>query len=418
MELPPSNESPLDASITGPAEQQSRSRQSDSLSELTTDAIIHRRPQARWSGQRRFKYFVTGVLAPIGCFAMVWIGMSTHVDAPWQSGKIDMYASLLLEEYSLLPFMPLLIFSMVAMTASCFYPKSLKWPAIRVGIYGGGILSIQYLLLIVFATSFFTFAAAVVVGPALALVTYVAAKLMPRARRIAIWQIMLLTAVVAAFAAGIAAMQQDVQNIGRGGAMNILLMAIFWTLVATPLLNCISYVRASVGLLRAPEVEGDRSKDQLQIWSLCSAWLLGFGASWKFSLDAMLAEYAKLPTVEPQCYVSAAAAHGHPRFVGVARIATEAAASDLLPAYPINLQMCRLKFLEFALAAAFPRVHRWVRWTYNALGPRAAAVCRSNVWLADASYVALKPLEWLAELLRMTAKVSLQRVTALYLRQP
>ena len=170
----------------------------------------------------------------------------------------------------------------------------------------------------------------------------------------------------------------------------------------------------AVGVLRTidaplccPKVDGKSCH-----WAV--GWLLAYAASWKYSLDAMLAEYAKLPTVEPKCYVSAAAAHGHAQFVGVAQFRELDAVCDLHSAYPVNMQMCRLKFLEFALAAALPGVHRAVRRAYNACGPRAAAACRSNVWLADASYLALKPLEVVAELLRIVARVPLRELTRLY----
>lgn len=368
--------------------------------------------ELRWSGQRRFKYFVTGVIGPIGCFGLVWSGMNARLDPLWQSGEVKTYATLLLEKRELLPFMPLLTCSMISMSLVCLHPRLSDWLLVRVGIYSGAILSTQYLLCVVFATSFFTFVLAAIVGPALAFTTYLAAKLMPQARRTTIWQLMLLTTVVAAITAAVAA--SGINQSSRGSVLNTALAWGFWTLVAVPLLNCLTYVRASFGLLHSRAHLKLSGTDKLKFVALCSGWFVGFAASWKLSLNAMLADYAALPTVEPSCYVSAAAANGHRRFVGVAQFAAAKAACDLHPAFPVNLQMCRLKFLEFALAAASPRLHAVVRRAYNALGPGAASVCRSNVWLADAGYVGLKPLEWLAELLRRFAKVALPRVAELY----
>ncbi len=112
--------------------------------------------------------------------------------------------------------------------------------------------------------------------------------------------------------------------------------------------------------------------------------------------------------------MSAAAACGHERFVGVTQFRDEQLDGNARMKAPVNLQMCRLKFLEIALEAAVPTIHRGIRRAYNAAGPHAAAVCCRSKWFADASYVMLKPLEWLAELLRIFAGVSSRRVRRLY----
>ena len=372
-------------------------------------------PILQWSGQRRFKYFVTGVIGPIFCLAMAWCGLSARVDALWQSGELDTYLKLMLEPPALLPFIPMLIFSMLALGTCCFWPQLANKLWVRVGVYGGGILSTQYLIFAVFAGAFFPFICAVVVGPLLALATYVANKLMPRARRITIFQIMLLTTVVAVFAAACMWLAPALYPEGLGDIGEVVFGCVFWVLPALPLLNAITYVRAAFAILRSPALATVPAREQNRLIAMSSAWLLGFGASWKFSLDAMLAEYARLPTSPPSCYVSSAAACGHPRLVGVTQF-TCAGNQSCDVDFPVNMQMCRLKFLEFALAALSPCLHRLVRHTYDRVGPRAAAVCRSNVWFADASYLALKPAEAMAYLLQMHARVSSQRVREIYVR--
>lgn len=79
---------------------------------------------------------------------------------------------------------------------------------------------------------------------------------------------------------------------------------------------------------------------------------------------------------------SSAAAHGHHWLVRAESAAGGSAA--------VNLQMRRLKLLEFALAAACPRLHRFARRSYNRLGPPLARICRRTAWLADAAYAALE----------------------------
>jgi hypothetical protein len=170
-----------------------------------------------------------------------------------------------------------------------------------------------------------------------------------------------------------------------------------------------------MALLRSPALVDIQTSQSRKLLVLTFGWLLGFGASWKFSLDAMMAEYSKLPTAPPSCYISSAAACGHPRFVGVTQFSKLNRVSDCRAAFPLNAQMCRLKFLEFALAAFSPNLHRLVRRAYDVIGPRAAAVCRRNVWFADASYMALKPVEFAAYLVQVSSRVSSRQVCRLYM---
>ena len=76
--------------------------------------------------------------------------------------------------------------------------------------------------------------------------------------------------------------------------------------------------------------------------------------------------------------------------------------------------MQRLKFLEFALAAAIPVVHRMVRLGYNHYGPPLAEFCRSSVWLCDLAYVMLLPLESLAKLVQRFAGVNESQIAQIY----
>ena len=78
----------------------------------------------------------------------------------------------------------------------------------------------------------------------------------------------------------------------------------------------------------------------------------------------------------------------------------------VLSMIPINRQMCRLKFLEFALLAFSPRLHRRIRSFYDLFGPKAAKICQRNVWFSDATYVLLKPIEFVALILSMFAGIS------------
>lgn len=369
----------------------------------------------RWSNQQRFKYFVTGVVGPAACFIATICGLNVRITSLWQSGELEVYLWLLLEPKALLPFIPILIYSMIGLGACCVKVEWAKQPWVRTGVYCGSFLSSQYLFFVVFTSSIFPLICAAVVGVSLALLTYFAALMAPRAMRITIFQIMLLTTAVAVCASAGIGMGISMFN-GWERVLENGIATLYFILAGVPFLNCLTYCRASIALLRSPALRPVSLRREWQFVGVFFAWLIAYGVSWKFALDAMLAEYEKLPTSPPKCYVTAAAACGHRGFVGV----TKFSATDEnrgCNAFPVNLQMCRLKFLEFVLAATSPAMHQWIRSVYDTAGPWAASVSRSSVWLADASYLALKPLEWLAFFCQVLAGVPSDRVRKLYSRR-
>ncbi len=124
--------------------------------------------QLKWSGQRRVKFFITGVAGPIACLTMAWFGFKSHANDLWQSGRLDVYAGLMLEWPSLVPFLPLLVLSMVALGAICWDPCYVRLSWVRLGLYGGALLSIQYLIAVIASTSLMSVIVAAMWGPALA----------------------------------------------------------------------------------------------------------------------------------------------------------------------------------------------------------------------------------------------------------
>jgi hypothetical protein len=120
-------------------------------------------------------------------------------------------------------------------------------------------------------------------------------------------------------------------------------------------------------------------------------WLAVYTASLAAAVERTMAEYAKLPTRDPtDCYVATAAARGHPWFVKSVPVAMRTGGTML-----VNDQLKTLKCAEVALEAVAPRVHRAVRGVYDLIGPVLARMLVHPV-LADATYLGLKPFEWLA----------------------
>jgi len=119
-------------------------------------------------------------------------------------------------------------------------------------------------------------------------------------------------------------------------------------------------------------------------------WLAAFLGACRTSVLWMLQEYAKLPTTPPEgCYVATAAARGHRRLVGA-----EEYAGPSGKVYRVNDQMRYLKTAELLLAALSPPAHRTCRRVYDRIGPVLAARLVSPL-LADGAYLSLKPAEWL-----------------------
>jgi hypothetical protein len=120
------------------------------------------------------------------------------------------------------------------------------------------------------------------------------------------------------------------------------------------------------------------------------SWLAGFLVAWRFDLWKMAAMYAALPKTPPDCYVATSAAQGHPRLVRSHPI--RLANGEWMR---INRQLQILKLAELALLAARPPLHEKVRTFYDVVG--CAIACRIDTpLLADMVYLSLKPFEWSA----------------------
>ena len=63
----------------------------------------------------------------------------------------------------------------------------------------------------------------------------------------------------------------------------------------------------------------------------------------------------------------------------------------------VNRQLLTLQAFETHLRLDLPRFHRQLRRCYNIIGPVVASCIRYRL-IADAAYVALKPIEWMARL--------------------
>jgi hypothetical protein len=110
-------------------------------------------------------------------------------------------------------------------------------------------------------------------------------------------------------------------------------------------------------------------------------------ASWYWSRGL----FASLPDKAPSdCFIVTAAGHGHATFVGP-RFEIERKGRSVLA----NQQLIIFWQFENLWRDHFPRSHAMFRKIYNRVGPIVAHRI-SSPWLADLTFFALKPLEWLA----------------------
>lgn len=329
-------------------------------------------------------------------------GSTPTVDTPWQSGRLADKVAMLLIWPGFAPFLPLVIFSAICLSLYVFRPRLARRHVIRVGVYAGVVLSFQFFVMVLITSSYITMVGAVFVGPGLAIAVWLLVKFFARMRRFGIRHVMILTTCCALVGA-LLIISDAWQNpeVILDVATEVVGGVLLYILIAAPTLNLITYAHAAVRV-SASSPEGI-VLTRFSVGAVIS-WISAWSVSWGFAIDIMLREYAKLPTADPNCYISGAAAGGHAKLVG----------SRQCGAGKVNLQMQRLKFLEFALAAALPRMHAMIRAVYNLIGPSLAKRCAKNVWFADATYIALKSVEWPAEWLRRFVKVPRQRIERIY----
>lgn len=340
---------------------------------------------SRWSGPASAALMFTGVVLPIICFLI-----SFPERPEWQSGNLQDYAQLLLAHKPASPLYPFLLYNMTCMTLLVCNPgRFVKSFVVRLGVYTGVLLALQYWLVFVIAlggtgpeelltVGFYSLLAVVVPWAG----GWLIALLFRKFGEVLFILIALLTVL------GVILVWALTE-----AAVGDLLMA----MVLIPCLLCLfcaapwavaSYTVMTIYALRNSGVK--RMRFSLAQLLGVLTWLAAYLGAWRTSALLMLQQYAKLPTEQPEgCYVCTAAARGHRRLVGDEYHAT---ASGRV--YRVTDQMRYLKAAELLLAGISPPAHRVCRRAYDLIGPPLAAAM-GHPLLADAAYLSLKPAEWL-----------------------
>ena len=363
--------------------------------------------------QLRLKFFLTGVLFPMICLTVIGAGYgSGSLEAPWQSGRLVHYIAVLTGRPTIFVFWPLLFFSFFCLSRWCFNPLKHNSFWIQIGLVTGVIQSMVFSILLFFMSGPVSQIMALFIGPLLALIVFLidlAIRKKLVTRRFSIKYLIGLTTLVSASLALIMAAGVTPVAIAQG-ALGYLFVGLLLIIGSATTLGFITFCRVCFASFFIAKQNGRSSGLIPQILGWL-AWLGAYGSTWKAALDLMMIEYLKLPTTDPNCSVSSAAANGHPELVG---------SFELDPTQTgkvtgkINRQMQRLKFLEFALATSLPSMHCLIRRIYNRFGPAVALVCRANIWFSDLTFLFLKPLEWIAIGIQVSLGVNSRSVERIY----
>ena len=293
----------------------------------------------------------------------------------WQNGELSSYIVLFLFPEASLWFLFLLAYSIMSYLLLLFRPSRFSRSFIvRMGIYTGVPLALQYSLLFV-GYSFDSFLYLIIliwVFPFVYSLTYRWA--------VSKWTVVQVNKVLFILTLGVLL---AATLLTRGSAAFLVLAVLT---MAAPFWSFLLALRAAIWLYKNYE-----TKLTLPRGLGLTAWVGAYIAAWRFDILKMYELYAALPPQPPpDCYIATAAARGHPRFVG-SRTILRADGKSI----QVNEQLQRLKCAELALLAIHPRWHKRLRKVYDKLG-KPLAHRLHNPFLADVAYLLLKPAEWLA----------------------
>jgi hypothetical protein len=335
-------------------------------------------------------WLALGVLLPLVCFG---IAAPHYPSEPeWQKGGWGRYIAFIPDGRAGFPFYPLLIYSMVSLFMLVIRPASSRLVVVRLGLYTGIVLGLQYTVIQAAALSDSPtaldskFICLLVISLASNLVLVGILKVLQRIPKMrpALLAVVAAITIAAMVISGFIA--RGIIGVGRPFAIAAVLL-----LLVAPAWSVGIYAWAAFVARRLHrQSSGEHSGAAVRIASWIG-WLIAYTAAWKWSITNAVAMYAALPTSAPGCYVATAATNGHPTFVG--STAVRAADGSVFHA---NLQLRRLKCVEIALMTVCPLGHRRVRRLYDFLGPRLADVISVHPTLADIAFALLKPVEWIA----------------------
>lgn len=298
----------------------------------------------------------------------------------WQSGDREAYIPLLMLPEAAVFFLILIAYSIVCYLLLLFSgDRFAKVFAVRLGVYVGVFLALQYTILL--GAYLFYNAKSLAI-----LLVWFMPLYLPKLYRLDFVKKVLsfirpwmIAVVLIAYAVIVSAI--------RDQAFVPLFLVFLGLIAAGPFWSFLMATQASIWLLKYHETTFTLPRG-LGV----AAWFAGYLAAWRFDILKMHELYAQLPPVPPpDCYIATAAAQGHPNFVGSKRVQLANGNS-----MQVNRQLQIFKSAELALLAVAPRIHKPLRKIYDVVGKPLAGTIRYPLF-ADIAYLSLKPFEWTAE---------------------
>lgn len=314
---------------------------------------------------KRVLFGVFVIAAPIFNFSLIEL-----MKPEWQDGRFASYLYLFLLPEASWGLFPLLAYAILSYLLLLWDSEQFADSMIiRLGIYGGTLLALQYSIL--------SFMATFSVSPAVlaVILAYSAPLLLPKLyawlrphwdklfKRYRLAMIITILIIVALVLWGF-----------------FFVLAIFG--IASPFWSFLVALQASRWLLRHYETRFSFAKG-FGIF----AWLFAYVFALRFNILKMFELYNTLPTEPPNCYIATAAANGHPNFVRSQEVTLVNGKS-----MRVNRQLQRLKALEIALMGVSAPSHRMMRRVYDVLGKWLAKHIQNPI-LADIAYLILVPVE-------------------------
>ena len=334
-----------------------------------------------------------GAVLPAICFVL---GEELRPD--WQDGSPSTYVLLFLGETVTVAFLPVLVLAVVAFLLAVWWPRAAKHGVVQFLTLSGLLLAFPYGL----ATSVYWFGDqhGWTGGILLALPAGALVILLPgwciRLVKLGWRRVHFLGAlaavmvIVGSVPIGLPLISshlygESMQSEHLFGATMI--VWILFVLSAAPFWTFAVFVRRVVEWWRSQGGIGFLSQDAQ--WGLSLGWMAAWLITWRTAVAQVLAEYANLPMEPPTCFLATVAAEGDAGFVG------SEPTSVAGRTFPVTRQLRRFKAFELILRRFLPDVHRSLRRVYDSLGPRLAERL-SRPWLADATWLLLKPIEMVA----------------------
>ncbi len=317
----------------------------------------------------RFLYAFVAIVMPIISFAITYDDI---LNPDWQDGQLTSYVGILLGGTVSRYFFPFLIYAMIAFGLLLLSPKRFSRSFfIRLGIYTGIVLALQYVILLGLFTVGIATIASVIGGTLL----YFGTRFLHRkigAKKTALIYVTILLGIYVVW--GIATDFRD--------ALSVLSLVVIFFFATAP------FAVLVIGVITSRELIREYPVSQKEYLGL-GVWFIGYIVVWRLAILKMMEVYSALPT-QPPCYIATAAAKGHPQFVR----STPLRAQDG-QIVRVNAQLRYLKFAEIALMVITPRIHKLLRKIYDIAG-KALARGVVHPLSADMAYLALKPFEWSA----------------------